>query len=149
MIKATTMIIGEAASRSLRGSSVHHGNLGRSNSNGAGSVHANRTVDQMASAVSGVVPQDYLPSVYGSAEWQAAWADDSLVQQGKLITVRVCVLVDRLAILVRQIGQQPEHEPPYPPPRLDPTKPTGHPTEQLVQHPRPSLGCYAAAHDPA
>jgi hypothetical protein len=82
MIKATTMIIGEAASRSLRGSSVHHGNLGRSNSNGAGSVHANRTVDQMASAVSGVVPQDYLPSVYGSAEWQAAWADDSLVQLG-------------------------------------------------------------------
>jgi hypothetical protein len=56
------------------------------------------------------------------------------------------VLGDRPAILARQISQQPEHEPRDPSPWLDPRKPAGHPTEQLLQHPRPWLHRYAAAH---
>ncbi len=36
-----------------------------------------------------VLSPDYLSSVYGTAEWQAAWAEDQQGQQRKLITVRV------------------------------------------------------------
>jgi len=36
-----------------------------------------------------VLSPDYLSSVYGSAEWRAAWAEDPQGQQRKLITVRV------------------------------------------------------------
>jgi tetratricopeptide (TPR) repeat protein len=36
-----------------------------------------------------VLSPEYLSSVYASAEWQAAWADDPQGQQRKLITVRV------------------------------------------------------------
>lgn len=36
-----------------------------------------------------VLSPDYQSSVYGTAEWQAAWADDPLGLQRKLITVRV------------------------------------------------------------
>jgi tetratricopeptide (TPR) repeat protein len=36
-----------------------------------------------------VVSPDYLSSVYGTAEWQVAWAKDPQGQQRKLITVRV------------------------------------------------------------
>jgi hypothetical protein len=39
------------------------------------------------------------------------------------------VLGNRPAVLARQIDQQSQHETPNPPPRLDPTKPTGHPTK--------------------
>lgn len=42
---------------------------------------ATRTVAVLSSA--------YLASVYGSAEWEAAWALDPLGQQRRLITVRV------------------------------------------------------------
>lgn len=36
-----------------------------------------------------VLSPEYRSSVYGTAEWQAAWADDPQGQQRKLITVRV------------------------------------------------------------
>jgi tetratricopeptide (TPR) repeat protein len=36
-----------------------------------------------------VVSPDYLTSVYGTAEWQAAWRDDPLGQKRKLLPVRV------------------------------------------------------------
>ncbi len=36
-----------------------------------------------------VLSPDYLSSMYGTAEWQAAWADDPRGRQRKLITVRV------------------------------------------------------------
>lgn len=36
-----------------------------------------------------VLSPDYLKSVYGTAEWEVAWADDPLGQQRKLLPVRV------------------------------------------------------------
>jgi TIR domain len=56
---------------------------------------ATRTVAVLSTA--------YLASVYGSAEWEAAWAADPLGQQRKLITVRVeeC---DRPGLLGQVVG---------------------------------------------
>src|SRR5690348_12771301 len=47
----------------------------------AGATRAERTVAVLSDA--------YLSSVYGGAEWQAAWAADPEGQQRKLLTVRV------------------------------------------------------------
>jgi len=44
---------------------------------------------QQAARTVAVLSPDYVSSVYGTAEWQAAWAADPHGQQRKLITVRV------------------------------------------------------------
>jgi tetratricopeptide (TPR) repeat protein len=44
---------------------------------------------QRAARVVAVVSPDYVASVYGTAEWQAAWVEDVQRPQRKLITVRV------------------------------------------------------------
>ncbi|MDQ3274477.1 MAG: FxSxx-COOH system tetratricopeptide repeat protein, partial [Actinomycetota bacterium] len=44
---------------------------------------------QRAARTVAVLSPEYSSSVYGTAEWQAAWADDPQGQQRKLITVRV------------------------------------------------------------
>ena len=52
------------------------------------------------------------------------------------------VLGDRPAVLTRQVGQQPQHERPGPPARLDPAKPARDPTQQLLQARLPSGRVY-------
>jgi hypothetical protein len=46
-----------------------------------GATRATRTI--------AVLSEEYLESVYGGAEWQAAWADDPGGQEHKLVPVRV------------------------------------------------------------
>jgi len=52
------------------------------------------------------------------------------------------VLGDRPAVLMRQLRQQPQHERPGPPARLDPAKPARDPTQQLLQASLPSGRVY-------
>ncbi|CAA9445990.1 MAG: ATP/GTP-binding protein [uncultured Pseudonocardia sp.] len=56
-----------------------------------GTVWVGRMQDGIVGAARtiAVVSDDYLRSVYGSAEWQAAWAADPIGQQRKLLTVRI------------------------------------------------------------
>jgi hypothetical protein len=58
------------------------------------------------------------------------------------------VLGDRPAVLPRQVGQQPEHEPADPPAALHPRKPGGHPIEQPggLRVPRPGIYAVARGH---
>ncbi|MDQ3765454.1 MAG: toll/interleukin-1 receptor domain-containing protein [Actinomycetota bacterium] len=44
---------------------------------------------QRAARTVAVLSPDYLSSVYGNAEWQAAWASDPQGQQRTLLTVRI------------------------------------------------------------
>jgi hypothetical protein len=55
------------------------------------------------------------------------------------------VLGDRPAVLARQPGQQPQHERPRPPPRLNPAETRADPEHQLIQQPQPPGRVYAMA----
>ena len=55
------------------------------------------------------------------------------------------MLGDRPAVRPRQLGQQPGHELPHPPPRLHPSEPTGNSTHQLLEHHLPPGRVYPLA----
>ncbi|MGW4292038.1 FxSxx-COOH system tetratricopeptide repeat protein [Micromonospora chersina] len=56
---------------------------------GANWVHRMDQGVQSAARTIAVLSPDYLTSVYGKAEWQAAWRDDPLGERSKLLPVRV------------------------------------------------------------
>src|SRR5688572_7597592 len=60
-----------------------------------GAARADRTI--------AILSGDYLSSVYGSAEWQAAWAADPDGSERKLLTVRVADC-DRPGLLAGVVG---------------------------------------------
>ena len=66
-----------------------------------GSEHAGRNSD--AARTIAVLSSDYLQSVYGGAEWRAAWASDPDTTGRKLLTVRVTDC-DRPGLLAGGVG---------------------------------------------
>lgn len=70
---------------------------------GSNWVHGMHEGVQRAERTLAVLSSAYLRSVYGSAEWEAAWAADPLGQRRKLLTARVenC---DRPGLLGQVVG---------------------------------------------
>jgi hypothetical protein len=66
-------------------------------------VHGVQAGTRDAARTIAVLPRDYLTSVYGGAEWQAAWASDPAGTGRKLLTVRVTEC-DRPGLLDGVVG---------------------------------------------
>lgn len=67
-------------------------------------------------------------------------------EQQKLHAVRVDLpgpLRDRPAVLARQVRQQTQHQPPGPPPGLNPLEPASDPPQQALERLPPTRGIYA------
>jgi hypothetical protein len=56
------------------------------------------------------------------------------------------VLGDALAVVARQVSQQPQHERPRPPPRLHVGEPARNPANRVTEYPQPPERVYAMAY---